>query len=320
MSLKISRNFSFILASIVVAAVAVAPIHAQAQAINWGKVPAKKIIMMYPAQSSWERLMTDKLHSGRARFLEGKNCFSCHGDIDEKPLGMALVKAERTKEPAPIPNKNGFLEAQIKTTHDADNLYVRLEFDAGKQPNAGMDKDFETKVTMMFDDAKVTNSDRSGCWITCHQDTASMPQGTDTVTKYLPMTRTPGGRNTLMPPDVLDPMRGNGQFLEYWQARLSPGKPAVPVSGTVLEKRVDNMTPGITAEATQNGAGVWTVTFSRKLTGAGPGHKDIVPGKTYTVGFAVHAGYTAKRFHYVSFERTLVLDKGSADFVAAAAK
>ena len=44
--------------------------------------------------------------------------------------------------------------------------------------------------------------------------------------------------------------------------------------------------------------------------------KDIAPGKTFTLGFALHAGHTAKRFHYVSFERTLMLDDGSADFVA----
>jgi len=30
----------------------------------------------------------------------------------------------------------------------------------------------------------------------------------------------------------------------------------------------------------------------------------------------VHDGHTAGRFHYVSLERTLVIDSGSADFVA----
>ena len=45
-------------------------------------------------------------------------------------------------------------------------------------------------------------------------------------------------------------------------------------------------------------------------------HKAFVPGKTYTLGFSVHAGHTARRFHYVSLEKTLVLDSGKADFVA----
>ena len=59
---------------------------------------------------------------------------------------------------------------------------------------------------------------------------------------------------------------------------------------------------------------MYLVKAESKLTGV-KGHKDFVPGKTYNLGFAIHAGRTAKRFHYVSFERTLVLDSGMADFV-----
>jgi len=54
--------------------------------------------------------------------------------------------------------------------------------------------------------------------------------------------------------------------------------------------------------------------LSRKLN-AGAGFVALVPGKHYTVAFAIHSGHTSKRFHYVSFERSLVLDQGSADFV-----
>jgi cytochrome c-type protein NapC len=57
------------------------------------------------------------------------------------------------------------------------------------------------------------------------------------------------------------------------------------------------------------------VVFSRKLVAGAP-YKDIVPGKLYTVGLAIHAGHTNHRFHYVSLERMLALDKGPADFVA----
>jgi hypothetical protein len=60
---------------------------------------------------------------------------------------------------------------------------------------------------------------------------------------------------------------------------------------------------------------MWVVEFVRKLA-AGPGHKAFVPGQSYSLGFSVHAGHAAKRFHYVSLEKTLVLDQGSADLVA----
>lgn len=288
-----------------------------AQAVNWAKVPAKKVMLLYPAQTSWERLMSQERHSGRRRFLEGKNCFSCHGNIDEHPLGDALAHAEKFKEPTPIPGKTGFLDLEVKTARDADNLYVRLEFNPGQQPDAGMDKDFETKVTMMIDDGSVTDANRAGCWVACHDDSSGMARGNNDNTKYLYSTRIPGGAGAVKSAEDLEQIRGAGGYLEYWQARINSGAKAVPIDGTVLEKRSTNMEPAIKADAMQNKAGGWTVTFTRKLT-AVAGHKDIVPGKTYTVGFSIHAGHTAKRFHYVSFERTLMLDQGTADFVAAA--
>ena len=100
-------------------------------------------------------------------------------------------------------------------------------------------------------------------------------------------------------------------FLSLPQCGQHSGSPATTTSlGT------ENKTPAVATDATQNGT-AWSVTFSRKLKGAGENHKDIVPGKIYNVGFSIHAGYTQQRFHYVSLERTLVLDEGKADFVAA---
>ena len=289
---------------------------------DWSKVQAKKVMVFYPAQVSWDRLMTPGRHSGRNKFIAGKSCFSCHGNIDEHPLGDSLVHAEKDIEPDPIPNKPGAVDIQVKTAHDADMLYVRMEFDPGTQPDAGMDKDYDTKVTLMLDDGGVEEMTRAGCWAVCHNDLARMPSGNDDSTKYIfqaHMIRPEGGGLMFKPPEELAKMKADDQYLEYWQARLKPAGKSVAVDGTVLDKRAENPAPAIKVQATQSKAGVWTVTFARKLTGAGDGHKDIVPGKTYTLGFAIHAGHTAKRFHYVSFERTLVLDQGEADFVAGSA-
>ncbi len=60
----------------------------------------------------------------------------------------------------------------------------------------------------------------------------------------------------------------------------------------------------------------WVVVLSRKLSMQGPGRKEIVPGKTYTFGLAIHDNFASHRFHHVSFERTLVLDSGEAHLVA----
>ena len=310
MSLKFSR--SFLLPAVAMAALTTS--HA-AQAVDWAKIEPKKIMLMYPATSSFEHLQTRGRHSGSRRYPE-KSCASCHAGSDEHPLGDSLVHAEKIKEPAPIAGKPGAIDTQVKTAHDANNLYVRIEFDPGEQPDAGMDKDFETKVAMMMDDGNVNEANKAGCWVACHADVASMSRGVEGTTKYLWESLVPGGGAAIKSEADLATMRTEGKYLEYWQARLNPGAKAVAVDGTVLEKRTDNATPAVKADATRTKAGVWTVTFTRKLKGV-PGHKDIVPGKTYTIGFAIHAGHTAKRFHYVSFERTLVLDDGKADFVAA---
>ena len=109
-------------------------------------------------------------------------------------------------------------------------------------------------------------------------------------------------------------LQASGYSLEYWQARLNSGAKATAVAGTIFDKREELKTSAVTAEASF-ADGTWSVTLARPLVAGAP-YKDIVAGKTYTIGFAIHAGHTAKRFHYVSFERTMVLDAGAGDFVA----
>jgi cytochrome c-type protein NapC len=139
-----------------------------------------------------------------------------------------------------------------------------------------------------------------------------------TRTKYLLSSRVKSGRtgggDDFKPADDLAKQKADGQYLEYWEALLNPGAAATSDSYAVLEKREAIAPNAVSAEATFAN-GKWSVTFSRKLQ-AGPPYHDIEAGKPYTVGFAVHAGHTAGRFHYVSYEYTVAVDSGSADFVA----
>ncbi len=297
--------------------VALAGAPAQA-AIDWSGIPAKDVALFYPGQSSWEGMMTPADHEGADKFRGGKNCVACH-DGDEKTMGDLMASGKRY-ETAPIAGKPGSFVAKVKFAHDDQNLYVHLEFAEGTQPNAGMDKEFATKVTMMLDDGKVPEATRAGCWVTCHDDASLMPSaGGTTRTKYLNKSHAhlnrQGGGDELKPADELAKLKADGYWLEFWQARLNPGGAAVASQSSVLSNREEVKPSAVSVEASASG-GVWSVTFTRKLN-AGPNFKEIVAGKPYTVGFAVHSGYTSKRFHYVSFERTMVLDQGTADFVAA---
>ncbi len=50
--------------------------------------------------------------------------------------------------------------------------------------------------------------------------------------------------------------------------------------------------------------GVWTVDFTRKLTG-GEGDVALEPGQTYNFGFAIHDDSSIGRFHHVSLGHKL---------------
>ena len=286
-------------------------------AVDWAKVPGKDVTLLFPAQSSYEWVLTPSEHSGGFKIREGKNCHECH--IGEEDTMGTLLASGKKNEPKPIAGKPGFVKASVKFAHDDKNMYVHLEFAPGNQPDAKMDAANETKVTMILNDGGVPESNRFGCWAACHDDAEGMASGgTGERTKYLLKTHAKvtrqGGGDELKPADELAKLRASGYELEYWQARLNPGAKAVGAAGTIFDKREELKTPAVTADATFAG-GVWSVTLARPLVAGAP-YKDLVPGKTYTVGFAIHAGHTAHRFHYVSFERTMVLDQGAGDFVA----
>lgn len=285
-------------------------------AVDWSDVEGQDIVLLYPAQLSWEMLLTQSEHSGADKFREGRTCRQCHEG--EEANSGALLVADKKSEPHPIPNKPGSIAATVKAAHDGENLMIRLEFDPGTQPDAGLDKDFDTKVAVMFDDAKVNEAANGGCWVTCHDNMTKMPSGGEgEVTKYLMRSRVKMARTggaDIKPDADLQGFRDKGQFLEYWQAKLNPGAPPVVVDGSILEKRTEHAAPLATAEASKDG-GKWVVTLSRKMAAPAP-YKAFAAGTTYTVGFSVHAGHAAQRFHYVSLEKTLAIDKGKADFVA----
>jgi hypothetical protein len=291
---------------VILAAVLLASCAAAGAAPNWASVPAKPVTLFYPGQYSLELSMTPVEHKGADRFRAGKSCASCHTG-EEKVIGSTIVSGKFDK--APIRGKPGALLAKVQIAQDAGNLYVRVEFSDAGQPDAKMDKAV-AKVAMMLDGGGVPEAARAGCWAMCHDDAATMASGNATRTMYLSKTRAKltrqGGGDSLSPQAAK--LKAGGYALEYWQAALNPAPKAV--NGTVSEKRVETRTV-VSAEAKRTGT-VWSVVLSRKLKA---GQVMLVPGKRYTVAFAIDTGHTAKRFHYVSFERTLLLGKGVADFV-----
>ena len=314
------------LASLLVASLLVAPA-ARAAGIDWATVPGREIVLFYPAQSSWEWALTADSMSGATKFkTEGKSCFNCH-DGEEKTMGDHLVSGkprvfkDGTKpsiEPTPIAGKPGSITATVKFANDGTDLYVHLDVREGTQPDARQDPANATKVTVMFSAAKTADVLRAGCYAACHDDMTAMASAAGaTRTHYLGGTRAKltrqGGGDAMKPDADLAKLEAAGYFLEDWQAKLNPGRPAQAASYVVFGKR-DSASVPVTAEATFAG-GVWSVTLASKLNPGG-GLIAFVPGATYAVSIAVHGGHTEGRFHYISLERSLVINSGNADFVA----
>lgn len=300
-------------AAAIAAAVWAAPASA---AVDWNSVQGKDITLFYPGQASWEWALTPTSHSGAPVFREGKNCHECHRGEEDR-MGDTIVSGKKL-EPNPIAGKPGSVKVNVKMARDADHFYVRMEFPDTPAVGQKMDPDNAVKVTMMLNDGKVAEANRAGCWGTCHEDLGFMPhaaQGKET-TKYLVRScakMTAQGCAEMKPAADIATLKADGQDLEYWQARLNPGKPAAAEEGFVLASRNFAPAKAIPAEGKLEG-GKWVVVLSRKLTEAAP-FKAIAAGKTYTVGFAIHGGYAARRFHWVSFENTMTVGGGEADFV-----
>jgi Ethylbenzene dehydrogenase len=305
---------------------------ARAAGIDWSSVPGKEVVLFYPGQSSWEWSLTADEMSGATKFRqEGKACVSCH-DGEEKGMGDHLVtgkarvfkekdgtsKEKPSIEPSPIAGKPGFITAVVKFANDGTNLYTHLDVKEGTQPDAKQDAANATKVTVMFSPAKTVDVTHGGCFAACHDDLTGMASaGGATRTHYLAATHAKltrqGAGDALKPDADLAKLKSDGYFLEYWQAKVNAGAPAKGSSMIGFAKREDISLP-VTAEATVAG-GVTSVTLSSPLQ-PGAGFVAFAPGAVYSVGFAVHGGHTAGRFHYVSMEKTLTINSGAGDFVA----
>lgn len=289
-----------------------------ALAIDWSGVPASDITLFYPGQASWEWVLTQADHGGAPKIRAGKSCRTCH-DAEEADIGDLIVSGEKL-EPAPIAGKRGSIPVKVKAAHDDARLYLQLQWTAQDLPGAPMDAEHAARVTVMFDDGKIAEAARGGCWAMCHDDLTGMASNDGSeLQKYLGssrtgLTRQGGGRN-YKPDAELATLLANGDFLEYWQAQLNPGAPAKAVSGYVLKDREVQTPSQVSAEANFAG-GVWTVELSRPLQVSGGHYKTFAPGATYVMGIAIHDAHAAKRFHHVSYEHTLVLDSGDGDLIA----
>ena len=308
--------------------------------VDWSAVPATDMTLFYPGQASFEWVQNGKTHGGARPLTKGGDaCTTCHA-AELEAIGTKIV-AGGDLEPTPIPGKRGLINATVQAAHDDDNLYVRLEWpDAGHSPapfveGGKMDPDNQIKVAMMITGTGIEMGDTTGCWASCHADNTYMPfdpgaeaiaanadvagqlEASETITKYLTESRTKvevkgrrgkaqGGWDKLKSAEEISQLFQDGTYLDLLRVYAD----GTASNGYLLERRVVN--DGEMAAEANLSAGVWTVIFSRPLNSGAPGDVPLEPGKTYTVGFAIHDDYAAARFHHVTLNTSLALDDDTA--------
>lgn len=268
---------------------------AMAAAPDWGKVEAKDFTLFYPGVSPLEWIQKGTEHGGARALKKGETCADCHSE-EASEMGKKMASGQKI-EPTPIAGKAAFIPVKVQATHDGENLYLRF---AWKQPAASgaakMDDKNPVKIAFMLESGgKVDLADQSGCWATCHQDSRTMPGADDAKTKYVK-----GGS------------LAEGKFYDLYQWRSGENK---GFNGHVADKRVMEGGKALVSAEGKKEGDTWVVTFTRKLTG-GDGDIALAPGKTYSMGFAIHNDHAAGRFHHVSFGYSLGID-AKADITAA---
>jgi cytochrome c-type protein NapC len=308
--------------------------------VDWDAVASADMTLFYPGQASFEWVQNGKQHGGARPLTKGGDqCTTCHAK-ELETIGSKIAGGTEDTEPTPIPGKPGVINATVQAAHDGENLYVRMQWpesihapvpfaEGGK-----MDPDNAVKVAMMITGTGIELGEQVGCWATCHADNTYMPfdpgaeviaasgdiatrlAAEGSVTKYLSESRSKvevkgrrgkpqGGWDQLKAAEEIEQYLTDGTFMDLMRV-YADGSGS---NGYLLERRVEN--GGEFASEASLSAGMWTVVFSRPLAG-GEGDVPLEPGKTYTVGFAIHDDYATARFHHVTLNTSMALDDDAA--------
>ena len=306
---------------------------APASKINWSGIKAVEIPLFFPGQSSMEWVMKGSDHGGKRAFMTGDRCFDCHEE-EEVDIGETIVSGEKL-EPTPIPGKRGSIMMKVQAAHDANNLYMRFQWDDTKHAPAPfvsggkMDPENPIKFAVMLttdseENPQVEYAERAGCWQTCHHDANNMPHQPDKAllkssplakqldlsggfTKYLKESRTSieiegkggkkrGGWDKLKSKAEIEALLKKGTFMDLWRYKSGTGESE---DGYILAERIMTGGQGVSFTGSLNG-GVWTVEMTRKLTSDKLGDVSMATDQMYNIGFAIHDDYSNSRFHHIS--------------------
>lgn len=304
--------------------------------VDWNGVPARKVTVFYPGQSSMEWILTGKDHGGARPFVKlGDRCVTCH-DKETNKMGDLIVSGEKLEpKETIIPGKRGNIPVSVQARYDDENLYMRFEWENSPHTPAPfveggkMDPKNQMKLAIMFATDDVKYAGQSGCWGTCHHDLNTMPHAPEgeEVDKYIAESRGKieikgkrgkkrGAWNKRKDDAIIQSEMGLGHYMDI--VRLKAGEAQIDDGHILADREMDG---GQKTEfnAVLNGD-MWIVEMKRKLNSGKPGDISMTTDKMYNFGFAIHDDYTSDRFHHVSLGYFLGFDNDKAEINAKSVK
>lgn len=174
--------------------------------IDWDKIPATKVALLYPGQSSYEWLRSEGHKGAFKEVARGDTCVSCHDMEDEEETqGGKILAGGHPLEPVALKGKNGHVDLKVQAAYDDKNAYLRFQWKTNDKQRPGIDYPayrfdgkewksygaqrllpqvvsgktppvYEDRLSFMVDDGKVPGFAKQGCWLTCHDGERTMPK------------------------------------------------------------------------------------------------------------------------------------------------
>jgi cytochrome c-type protein NapC len=299
---------------------------------DWKKVPSSRVTLFYLGLASWEFLLSPDHALGGKNMNRAKSpCSRCHIDEEGKFDMLAddiaagtfkMKKTQKPMEPEPIPGKKGFMDVSIQAAYDAEFIYLRVVWDSpgssAKNPDLAK-KGLADRASVQLNTASA-HFTKYGCFISCHDDSATMPGspskeevkkhpyysaiGRDDVRLYSFNTRS-GGWADLIDKKGLDGLLAEGALTDLWEVSFAGGGVEAD-DGWVLEDRQSDEKDDVEAGGGWS-TGKYTVVFKRKLATGDKRDVELKEGGEVNISLAIHDGRMGGRKHYVSLPQTIGL-------------
>lgn len=276
--------------------------------VDWASIDGKTIKVFYPGVSSFDYLKENDHGTGAAPVKTmKKGCAECHvsktGEYDINSDKIISGNLKKTKsgeplEPEPVPGMPGFKDVEFKAAYDAQNIYLRFQWEGSgaSVADASLAKDDKAdRLSIQISD-NISSFEKFGCFITCHDDQTDMPDNRgEEVKLYAYYAKEAGSPK---PQDKLDGYLSKGQFMDLWIVSFE-GSEVKASDQYILQDRLEDANDLSVSGGFENGK--YTVVISRKLSTGDPKDITLKDGGAFNAGFTVHDNKNKGRHHYVSF-------------------